>query len=90
MQDSGKTYIIRVEGTAYRYGLGEVVSPGVALFNSGFYNLTKEQLNAKLKVTWGLGEPVAEGVLLFREGFYDLDAEQLAAKLKETGKAVLQ
>jgi len=49
MSDSGKTYILRIEGTAYRYGIGEVVSPGVALFNHGFYNLTKTELNAKLK-----------------------------------------
>lgn len=51
-----KEYVIRVEGTAYRYGVGEVVSPGVAFFKSGDYNLSKEQLNKKLtalgKVTW--------------------------------------
>jgi len=43
-----KEYVIRVEGTAYRYGVGEVVSPGVAFFKSGDYNLSKEQLNKKL------------------------------------------
>jgi hypothetical protein len=49
MSDSGKTYILRVEGTAYRYGIGEVVSDGVAFFKDGFYNLNKTELNAKLK-----------------------------------------
>jgi len=44
-----KEYSIRTQGTAYTYGLGEVVSPGVALFKSGDYDLTKDQLNAKLK-----------------------------------------
>lgn len=44
-----KEYIIRVQGVAYTYGLGEVVSPGVALFKAGHYDLTREQLNAELK-----------------------------------------
>ncbi len=44
-----KEYIIRVQGVAHTYGLGEVVSPGVALFKSGHYDLTKDQLNAELK-----------------------------------------
>jgi hypothetical protein len=44
-----KEYVVRVEGTAYQFGLGEVVSPGVAFFKAGFYNLTKQELNAKLK-----------------------------------------
>ncbi len=49
-----KEYIIRTQSdVAYTYGLGEVVVPGVALFKhneSGKnYDLTKEQLNAKLK-----------------------------------------
>ena len=44
-----KEYIIRTQGTAYTYGLGEVVSPGVALFKAGDYDLTHDQLNAKLK-----------------------------------------
>jgi hypothetical protein len=44
-----KEYIIRTQGVAYTYGLGEVVSQGVALFTSGNYDLTKDQLNAKLK-----------------------------------------
>ena len=44
-----KEYVVRTEGTAYQYGLGEVVSPGVAFFKAGFYNLTKQELNAKLK-----------------------------------------
>lgn len=44
-----KEYVIRTEGIAYQYGVGEVVSPGVALFKAGAYNLTKTQLNAELK-----------------------------------------
>lgn len=44
-----KQYIIRTQGTAYTYGLGEVVSEGVALFHAGNYDLTKTELNAKLK-----------------------------------------
>ena len=44
-----KEYVVRVEGTAHRYGIGEVVSPGVAFFKAGDYNLSKDQLNAKLK-----------------------------------------
>lgn len=43
-------YVIRVQGNAAnQYGLGKVISPGVALFEAGFYDLTKEELNAKLK-----------------------------------------
>jgi hypothetical protein len=49
MSDSGKTYILRVQGVAYTYALGEVVVPGVAYFPAGSYDLTKAQLNAKLK-----------------------------------------
>lgn len=45
-----KEYIIRTHSDrAYTYGLGEIVSPGVALFRDGFYGLTKEETNAKLK-----------------------------------------
>ena len=44
-----KEYIVRVEGFPYSYGLGEVVSDGVAYFPKGTYNLSKDQLNAKLK-----------------------------------------
>lgn len=43
-------YIIRTQSdVAYTYGLGEVVVPGVALFKSGNYGLTKDQLNAEMK-----------------------------------------
>lgn len=43
-------YIIRTQSDrAYTYGLGKVVSPGVSLFEWGFYDLTREELNAKLK-----------------------------------------
>ena len=44
-----KEFIIRTQGVAYTYGLGEVVIPGVALFKAGDYDLNREQLNAKLK-----------------------------------------
>lgn len=54
MSETQKEYVVRVEGTANSYGLGEVVIPGVALFkDSGqtggkYYNITKEELNALL------------------------------------------
>ena len=44
-----KEYVVRVEGIPYSYGLGEVVSPGVSYFEWGTYNLSKDELNAKLK-----------------------------------------
>jgi hypothetical protein len=45
-----KEYIIRTQSdVANTYGLGEVVVPGVALFTYGNYDLTKDQLNKKLK-----------------------------------------
>jgi len=45
-----ETYIIRVQGNmANQYGLGRIVAPKVALFESGFYDLTKEELEAKIK-----------------------------------------
>ena len=44
-----KEYVVRIEGIAYQYGIGEVVSAGVAFFKAGDYNLSKEQLNARLK-----------------------------------------
>ena len=44
-----KEYVVRVQSdVANTYGLGEVVAPGVALFMSGNYDLTKTELNAKL------------------------------------------
>lgn len=42
-------YVIRKEGVAGRFGLGEVIVPGVALFKSGNYNLTKEELDRKVR-----------------------------------------
>ena len=43
-------YTIRTQSDrAYTYALGKIVSPGVSLFEDGFYGLTKEGLNAKLK-----------------------------------------
>ena len=44
-----KEYVVRTEGNFNSYGIGEVVVPGVALFRDGDYNLTKDELNAKLK-----------------------------------------
>ena len=45
-----KEYVVRTHSDrAYTYGLGEIVSPGVALFRSGFYGITKEEVSAKLK-----------------------------------------
>jgi hypothetical protein len=44
-----KEYVIRTEGTAYRWGLGETVISGVVLFSDGNYGLTWDQLQAKLK-----------------------------------------
>lgn len=44
-----KEYIVRVEGHFDSYGIGEVIVPGVAFFKAGDYNLSKEQLNKKLK-----------------------------------------
>jgi hypothetical protein len=41
-------YIIRKEGQG-TFGLGEVITPGCTLFRSGFYNLTKEELDHKVK-----------------------------------------
>lgn len=51
MQET-KEYIIRTQANrAYTYGLGEVVSNGVALFsaNPKHYDLTKDELNAEIK-----------------------------------------
>lgn len=44
-----KQHVVRVFGKADSYGLGEVVSPGVALFKAGMYDLTRDQLEQKLK-----------------------------------------
>jgi hypothetical protein len=44
-----KEYIVRVEGFPYSFGLGEIVAPGCAYFAKGFYNLSKQELNAALK-----------------------------------------
>ena len=37
-----KEYVVRVEGTADSYGIGEVVAPQCTLFGKGMYNLTRE------------------------------------------------
>ena len=42
-------YVVRVQSDrAYTYGLGEVVSPGVALFRAGNYDLSFDEVAAKL------------------------------------------
>ncbi len=42
-------YVIRTQSDrAYSYGLGEVVIPGVTLFRSGNYDLSLEEVQAKL------------------------------------------
>ena len=51
MNSDKKTYIVRVEGHANSFGLGEEVIPGVTLFRTGMYNLTKEQLEQVIKST---------------------------------------
>lgn len=42
-------YVIRTEGMYNSYGLGKVISPGVALFEAGMYNLTKQEAEEKLR-----------------------------------------
>ena len=37
-----KEYLIRVEGTADSYGIGEIVAPGCTLFAKGMYNLPRD------------------------------------------------
>lgn len=49
MNSEKTTYVVRVEGFANSYGLGEEITPGVALFRAGMYNLTKEQLESSIK-----------------------------------------
>ncbi len=44
-----KEYVIRKQGNAYTYGLGEVISEGVALYKDGHYNLTQEELEIAIK-----------------------------------------
>lgn len=51
MSDSKVTYQIRVEGKADSYGLGEEVIPGVLLFKTGHYGLTREELELAIKRT---------------------------------------
>jgi len=51
MNSEKTTYVVRTEGFANSYGLGEVVSTGVALFRAGKYNLTREQLDQAIKST---------------------------------------
>lgn len=50
-------YVIRVEGTAYRFGLGEVVAEGCAFFKAGRYNLTKDELKRAILATTVTEEP---------------------------------
>jgi hypothetical protein len=39
-QQERKEYVVRVEGHANSFGIGEVVAPGCALFHKGMYNLS--------------------------------------------------
>jgi hypothetical protein len=49
MEDS-VSYVVRTQGNAAnQYGLGKVISDHVALFEAGNYDLTWDQLQAKLK-----------------------------------------
>jgi hypothetical protein len=42
-------YVVRTQSDrAYQYGLGEVVIPGVTLFRDGNYDLSREEVDAKL------------------------------------------
>lgn len=45
----GKTYVVRTEGTVNSFGLGKVVAPGVATFAPFFYNMTRNELKAKIE-----------------------------------------
>ena len=44
-------YIVRVEGMHNSFGLGEKIGDGITLFRAGMYNLTAEELDAKVKQT---------------------------------------
>jgi hypothetical protein len=44
-------YIVRVEGMHNSFGFGEKISDGITLFRAGMYNLTAEELDAKVKQT---------------------------------------
>lgn len=54
-------YVIRTEGFADSYGLGEEVVPGVTLFKAGNYNLTREELNRKIAAQSSTGTVVVKG-----------------------------
>ena len=42
-KDKTKTYVVRVDGKANSFGVGEVVIPGVTLFRHGFYGLKRNK-----------------------------------------------
>jgi hypothetical protein len=44
-----KEYVIRKEGTANTYGIGEVIVPNVAFFKAGHWGLSSEQLELAIK-----------------------------------------
>jgi hypothetical protein len=48
---SSVEYVIRVEGHANSYGLGELIVPNVVLFRPGMYHLSKTELEDKIKAT---------------------------------------
>ena len=52
-------YIIRTQSDrAYTYGLGKVVSPGVSLFERGFYGLTRDRTQRQAEIAWEGGNSV--------------------------------
>jgi len=54
-KDKTKTYVVRVEGKADSFGIGELVAPNVVLFRSGFYGLkrrTAERLTALIGISF--------------------------------------
>ena len=59
-KDKSKTYVVRVDGKANSFGIGEVVIPGVTLFRSGFYGL-KRNTAERLADLLGIQFPYARG-----------------------------
>jgi hypothetical protein len=52
MSDSTKVYHVRVQSnTAFSYGLGEEILPGIHFFKPGHYDLDAEQLERAIKAT---------------------------------------
>lgn len=48
--ENSKEYVVRVQSDVpYTYGIGECISPNVALFKESETHLTKEELNTRLR-----------------------------------------